>query len=196
MSERQHLKRNNVTTGQTAAVTWNEPLLRRGGRRGLTAGEREIAREMFGDALDLDRVRICRRRFFPFQPKSLAVAPNGRIYFHPDAYRDDFARESLTKRAWLVHELAHVLQHQRGMRVWLRAIFDRRYDYRLDGRPFGGYGVEQQASLFEHAYLMRHGVRFPHVSIDECEALLAPVRAVSCELRGARNGRMHGARNS
>lgn len=188
--------RKNTSTGKSTAVGWKEPLLPRGQSRRLTDGEREIAREMFGDALDFERVRIYRRRFFPFQPKSLAVAPNGRIYFHPDAYRDDFSKESLTKRAWLVHELAHVLQHQRGMRVWLRAMFDRRYDYRLDGRPFGGYGVEQQASLFEHAYLMRHGVRFAHVTVDECEALLEPVRGASCELRGARNGRMHGARNS
>ena len=176
--------RRAVKTGPRAAVRVAAPLLPRGGQRGLTQGERAIAREMFGDALDLDRVRIHRRRFFPFQPKTLAVAPNGGVYFHPDAYRDDFSKESLMKRAWLVHELAHVMQHQRGMLVWLRALFDRRYDYRLDGRPFEGYGVEQQASLFEHAYLMRHGVRFGHVSVDACDAVLAPVRGGSCELRG------------
>lgn len=163
--------------------------------RVLTAGEREMAVSVFGAALDVDRVRIVRGRFFPLQPRQLAVAPNGRVYFHPDAYREDFSRESVTKRAWLVHELAHVMQHQHGMRVWLRALFDRRYDYRIDGRRYADYGVEQQASLFEHAYLASQGVKLAQATAGDLDALLADVRLGSCELRGDDDDRMHGARS-
>ena len=71
------------------------------GARPLTAGEVELARSMFGDAIDYGRVRIVRRKWWPFQPRGIVMAPAGNIHFHPDSqlYRDDFARRRCRCRA-------------------------------------------------------------------------------------------------
>lgn len=56
----------------------------------------------------------------------------------------------------------HVWQAQRSGRWWLplmRHPFCRyAYDY-VPGKPFGRYGIEQQAEIVRHAFLTRRGVR-------------------------------------
>ena len=54
------------------------------GARPLTPGEIALARSMFGDAIDYGRVRLVRRKWWPFQPKGIVMAPTGNIHFHPD----------------------------------------------------------------------------------------------------------------
>jgi hypothetical protein len=126
--------------------------------RALTDGERGIAREAFGAALDPGRVRIHAEAWLPGQWRGTALAPDGHVWFHAHDHRDDFSRAPLAAQAWLVHELVHCWQHQQGQWVALRGAFDRRYAYVLErGKPFAAYGIEQQAEIVAHAFLLRRG---------------------------------------
>ena len=126
--------------------------------RPLTAGERRLATDIFGDALDLDAVRIHRRKWWPLQPRNVVMAPQGHIWFHPQdgLWRDDFSSASARLQALFVHELTHVWQHQRGLCLLIRRHPFCRYDYRIEaGRPLARYGIEQQAMIVEHAFVAR-----------------------------------------
>ena len=144
--------------------------------RVLTEGERVLAREVFGDAIDLDRPRVFGRCFLPLgQPRGLAMAPNGNIYFHPGDHLADFSRAGLHKQGWFLHELTHVWQHQRGVRVWLRGLCDRRYRYLplRPGKPFERYGIEQQGDIVQDYFMMLRGCPVPGaVSLDDYRELL------------------------
>lgn len=128
-----------------------------------------MARTVFGDAIDYNRVRLRRRKWFPFQPRKVTMAPRGYIHFHPygSAYCDDFARENLFRQSFLIHELTHVWQTQtRGdWYLILRRHPFCRYSYTLKpGQPLTAYGIEQQAMIVQHAFLVRHGVRVAGVA--------------------------------
>lgn len=134
-----------------------------GGERPLTNGEIALARTIFGDAIDYAVVRIRRRKWFPFQPRKTVMAPRGHIHFHPGgtAYCDDFATQPLTRQGLFIHEMVHVWQTQtRG--AWylvLNRMPWSRYDYSLKpGWPLVRYGIEQQAEIVKHAFLLRNGV--------------------------------------
>lgn len=128
-----------------------------GGERPLTPGEMALAEQVFGTTLDPAPVRIRRRKWFPFQPRTTVMAPCGHIHFHPQAalYRDDFAAESLPLRSLFIHEMTHVWQTQRRGR-WFLPLHRHplcRYRYTLvPGRPFHHYGIEQQAMIVEDAF--------------------------------------------
>ncbi len=130
--------------------------------RSLTPGETALARSVFGDAIDYARVRLVRRKWFPFQPRGTVMAPTGNLHFHPhgDLWSDDFAAEPLYRQGLFIHEMTHVWQsHQRG-RFYLPLMRHPfcRYSYKItDGRPFERYGLEQQAEIVRHAFLAEHG---------------------------------------
>lgn len=97
------------------------------------------------------------------------MAPRGHIHFHPhgSAYCDDFSLENLFRQSFLIHELTHVWQTQtRGdWYLILRRHLFCRYTYTLkSGQPLTAYGIEQQAMIVQHAFLLRHGVRVVGVS--------------------------------
>ncbi len=129
--------------------------------RPLTPGEALLARSVFGEALDSDRVRIGRAPFGPF-----AVTLGRRILF-PGAPPADFAAEPLAQRAWLVHELVHVWQFQtaalRTLGSWAAVLASGGYGPGLPGytydHPFtwDALNLEQQARVVEHAYRLREG---------------------------------------
>ncbi|HCY02749.1 MAG TPA: vgr related protein, partial [Erythrobacter sp.] len=85
-----------------------------GGERRLTRGEIKLARSVFGDAIDYGKVTIRRRKWFPFQPRRITMAPRGHVHFHPrgDAYCDDFSTANVLRQGLLIHELVHVWQVQ------------------------------------------------------------------------------------
>jgi hypothetical protein len=131
---------------------------RRNPGRPFTPGERRLAAEIFGNSLDLGSVRLHCAKWFPFQPRNVAMAPDGHIWFHPDGglWRSDFAQAPDRLQAFLVHELTHVWQHQQGLCLLLRRHPFCRYDYRIvPGKPLQRYGIEQQAMIVEHAFLAR-----------------------------------------
>jgi len=95
-------------------------------------------------------VKMIRRRWWPFQPRGIVMAPTGNIHFHPDSplWSEDFSRERLSLQALFIHEMTHVWQAQTRGRFYLvlmRHPFCR-YAYELEpGKQFGSYGLEQQA---------------------------------------------------
>ena len=80
--------------------------------RGLTSAEIEMARSVFGDAIDYAPVRIEQRKWAFFQPRETVMAPTGCIHFHPKGtrYREDFACGNLDDQGLLIHELTHIWQ--------------------------------------------------------------------------------------
>ena len=132
--------------------------------RPLTPGEIALARSMFGDAIDYRRLRLYRRKWWPFHPKGAAMAPTGNIHFHPErgGWSEDFSSEPLSLQGFFIHELTHVWQAQARGRLYLplrRHPFCR-YRYRLaPGKPFNAYNPEQQAEIVRHIFLAERGVR-------------------------------------
>jgi len=131
--------------------------------RALTREERRLAASMFGDSIDYDAVRIHRRKYWPLHPRHVTMSPDGHIWFHPlgTLHCDDFGSASLALQGHFIHEMTHVWQAQRGGRYYLPLMRHPfcRYDYRfVPGKPFTRYGLEQQAEIVRHAFLMRRGV--------------------------------------
>jgi hypothetical protein len=121
---------------------------------------------VFGNAVDCGSVRIRRRRWHPLQPRNITMAPCGHIHFHPDspAYREDFAQADLASQGFFIHEMTHVWQTQTRGPLYLPLLRHPfcRYGYQLrPGWPLTRYGLEQQAEIIRHAFLLRHGVTLP-----------------------------------
>lgn len=130
--------------------------------RPLTQKERELAESIFGHSIDYDPVRVRRRKWFPFQPKNVAMAPMGHIHFHPHGslWSADFGEEPVQRQGLFIHEMTHVWQAQLRGRFYLplmRHPFCRyRYSFEPD-RAFEAYGLEQQAEIVRHVFLLRSG---------------------------------------
>lgn len=132
--------------------------------RPLTPAEADLARSVFGDAIAYGKVRIRRKKWIFFQPRKTIMAPTGHIHFHPggSAYCDDFSCASLSRQGLFIHEMVHVWQYQQGIFLPLKRHPFCRYDYAIKpGQPFGKYGLEQQAELVRHAFLLRQGGDVP-----------------------------------
>lgn len=146
--------------------------------RALTDAERALVAGMFGDAVDPGPVRVRRWRWFPLQPKGVCMAPMGHLHFRADdsGWRDCFAIGGPRNQAFFLHEMTHVWQAQSRGRWYLplmRHAFCR-YAYAfVPGRPFGAYGIEQQAEIVAHVHLMRCKLTVPgKPPLPELEAIL------------------------
>jgi hypothetical protein len=128
----------------------------------LTVGEQALVRSMFGSAVDCGPVSLRRRRWHPLQPRGIVMAPGGHLHFHPASpwYCDDFSVAEPHRQGLFIHEMTHVWQTQRLGRWYLplhRHPFCR-YSYSLKpGWPLTRYGIEQQAEIVRHAFLLRSG---------------------------------------
>ena len=133
--------------------------------RFLTVGERSVLAPIYRDSIEYGAVRVVRGRAFPLQGR-MTLVTIGRVIYAPEpVYLDDFSRGTDIDRSILVHEIAHVWQHDAGIDVVagaMRALvatggrYGRAYEYRLDlRRDLLDYGIEQQASILEHYYLAR-----------------------------------------
>ncbi len=144
--------------------------------RFLTPAERGLAESVFGNAVDYDSVRIANRKWAFFQPKRVVMAPRGTIHFHPhgDLYCDDFCGAGLTDQGLFIHEMTHVWQYQSDVNLILRRHPFCRYSYVLKpGWPLTRYGIEQQAEIVRHAFLLRQGLAIEGVAgAEEYERLL------------------------
>jgi len=132
--------------------------------RALTAGERDLALEVFGDALTLERVRMVG------SPYPRAFVPGrwfGRdwIVWPRRGLPDDIAAASVKLQATFIHELVHVWQAQQGVNLLLaklKAGDDRAaYAYPLEACAWDGLNIEQQASAVEHAFRLSRGQAAP-----------------------------------
>lgn len=112
---------------------------------------------------------IRRRKWFWFQPRAVTMAPMGHLHFHPlsGSYCDDFAAADLSLQGHFIHEMTHVWQAQRKgdwYLVLMRHPFCR-YSYSLKPSwPLERYGLEQQAEIVRHAFLLRNRVKVAGVS--------------------------------
>lgn len=121
--------------------------------RPLTEAEIKMAHSVFGPDFDLRQVRL---KTAWWVLRNYAVSPNGNIYFNPKDWVEDFSKQSLGKKSWLIHELTHVWQLQQGLKVVRGAVINRRYDYILQqDKPFFTYGIEQQARMVQDYFVRR-----------------------------------------
>lgn len=133
--------------------------------RALTTGERNLAASMFGDAIAYDAVLVRRKKWFPFQPRNTVMAPMGHVHLHPlsDYWSEDYSQERVGLQGLFLHELTHVWQAQRRGRWYLPLMRHPfcRYPYAIvAGQPFERYGLEQQAEIVRHTFLLRKRVSF------------------------------------
>lgn len=104
----------------------------------------------------------------------------GHLHFHPRAenYCDDFSQADLSLQGHFIHEMTHVWQAQRKGEwylVLMRHPFCR-YSYSLKpGWPLERYGLEQQAEIVRHAFLLQNGVKVAGVPGPEAYAGLVPI---------------------
>lgn len=144
--------------------------------RPLTAGERALARQVFADAVDYDAVRVHHRNFVVWQGARYIITPNGHLYLGRDLRAlTDFSRTNLAMQALFIHEMTHVWQHQRGVRVLWRGAWEQalhflgfnQYRYRLQaGKAFGAYKLEQQGDILRDYFLARMGQPTPYAATD------------------------------
>lgn len=97
------------------------------------------------------------------------MAPHGHMHFHPhgEQYCEDFSLTSLDRQGLFIHELVHVWQAQKNGWWYLPLVrpFSRRYDYCLKpGWKLDQYGIEQQAEIVRHAFLLRNGAEIAGVA--------------------------------
>ena len=135
----------------------------------MSEGEIALARSVFGRAIDYSKVRIRRRKWFPFQPRRITMAPRGHLHFHPlgEHYCDDFSLVSPVRQGLFIHEMTHIWQTQ-ALGEWYLLLNRHpfcRYGYSLKpGWKLEQYGIEQQAEIVRHAFLLRSGVRIAGVA--------------------------------
>ncbi len=132
--------------------------------RPLTTGEIDLARSIFGDAIDYSKVRLVKGKWWPLHPRNAAMAPMGNIFFHPEGnvWSEDFSKEPLGTQGFFIHEMTHVWQTQKSGRFFLPLMRHPfcRYGYELKpGKPFDRYGIEQQAEMVVHVFLAERGAR-------------------------------------
>ena len=142
----------------------------------LTDAETALARSVFGDAIDYARVSIFARKWWPFQHRQMAMAPDGNLWFSPKGslYCDDFCERPLERQGLFIHEMTHVWQHQKGINLLLKRHPFCRYDYSLKpGWALDRYGLEQQAEIVRHAFLIKRGEMLAGAPpIDTYESIL------------------------
>jgi len=140
----------------------------------MTAGEITLAKTVFKSEIDYDLPKVFNEKWALFQPTDRAMAPNGNIYYAKGNadYRADFsvAGVGVHAKATFIHELAHVWQHQNGVNVIARGIFERDYDYLplTTQTKFADLGIEEQAQLIrDYFYLLNnfHGKNWPPISV-------------------------------
>ena len=141
-----------------------------------------MALSIFGKDIDLENPLIFNKKYIFFQPKSIAMAPNGNMYFNPkgNLYSPDFSKESITMQALFIHEMTHVWQYQHRVNVRTKALVNRSYNYLpMDSsKSFSDYGLEQQGEIVSDYFLMKSGYNFaqPMPSIKIYESLIPFVK--------------------
>ncbi|WP_206733987.1 hypothetical protein, partial [Stenotrophomonas sp. MA5] len=151
---------DGVVTTAEGMGTSVVPVRAPGHERAMTAGEIEMARLVFGDAVDYSTVKVHNHgywMFFGFQDKDTAVTPNGQMYFPKGIYREDYSADDIDFQQFFIHEMTHVWQYQLGYNVKLvRAPRpNMSYDYLLDEtRLFHEYNMEAQGNMLADYFLV------------------------------------------
>jgi hypothetical protein len=130
-------------------------------RRNLESHEADIARKVFGDALDLSALRLAEggllgsfgvARTLP----SLVTFPKGVLTTPQHQARYE---------RWLVHELTHAYQYQHGRSVlsllptatagfFVKGLYNYGGAEGLRGKTFADFNTEQQANIVADYYYL------------------------------------------
>lgn len=159
-------------------------------KRPLNKWEQQIARRVFGETLDLSKIKLAFGCHLMNGPNRKMNRTPGNIIFFSQRYSniqtdaDQYRYEDI-----LVHELTHVWQTQHGIslfrKVWtaLGVVFHKRkpYDYegekglrekRLQNGHFRDYSTEQQGSIMAHYHCCKyHNYKFHSKYRNDCENL-------------------------
>ena len=135
--------------------------------RALTSGERDLANEAFGDAVDLDAVRFLSSPW-PFDRAFVPGRWFGRdwIVWPGRGLPVDFTVAPLSLQATLIHELVHVWQAQSGVNLLTGKLKAgdsvASYTYPvIDTCQWPGLNIEQQAMVVEHRFRLARGGSVP-----------------------------------
>lgn len=143
-----------------AEETQDQFRTKEGGIRLLTTGEIQLAQSVFLSTIDYSKVWIHCDSYLPFglQDESIAMTPNGEIYFRSLLYRDDYSKSINELQHTFIHEMSHVWQRSRGMNVMGRGLISWMvsYHYELDGRLLSEYSMEQQAQIIADHFILQH----------------------------------------
>ncbi|WP_043973577.1 MULTISPECIES: hypothetical protein [Acinetobacter] len=135
--------------------------------RGLTSGEIEMARRVFGHLIDYTKVKIFNIPYLPWQPVNIFMAPNGNLFVHQKYFSPDYSTCSLSLQGIFIHELAHILQFQQHTHVIVKGAILQAgyylsfkqynpYQYHLiQGKAFSSYNIEQQGDIARDIFLNR-----------------------------------------
>lgn len=147
-------------------------------KRNLTSGELILARSIYKNSIDYERVKIHKTKYFFGQPSNSGMTPRGEIYAEGFAYHDDYSIESSEGQGFFIHELCHVWQHQNRILscIWsalteqVRHKFNyaAAYPYFLKAdKTLIDYKMEQQASIVEDYFrVVKRGISFRD---DRCQ---------------------------
>ena len=128
-------------------------------RRNLESRETEIARRVFGDALDLSALRLAEGGLLG----SFGVARTlPRLVTFPKGVLTTPQHQARYER-WLVHELTHAYQYQHGRSVlsllptamagfFVKGLYDYGGAEGLRGKSFADFNTEQQANIVADYY--------------------------------------------
>lgn len=144
-----------ILTACSAPPTPNQPL--ENNARRLTAGEREMAQEIFGNQIDYDRIFIKRKT----AKGDRSSVVSGRMIMTPQRYESDYSNtNNIYNQVIFMHEMTHIWQEQRGTNMVKESIeeffkhgFDKHgpYEYnRADLEHFEDLGLEQQAKIIQN----------------------------------------------
>lgn len=132
--------------------------------RCLSDFEKTEARKVFGDAINLDRIRICERSGMArIGAKSAGKKHIGFVLFRTINFSRPLDYSAGVKdMAWLIHEIVHVIQFKH---LGVQYIFEALRAQRNGGYAYGGLGqlersnrlsefnLEQQADVARDYYL-------------------------------------------
>ncbi|WP_050989186.1 hypothetical protein [Corallococcus macrosporus] len=122
-------------------------------RRGLTGAEEAVLRQVYGDSLDYSRISIK-------EGNAGLLTASGRPFVHGDTIYIP-AKHLPLETGTLIHEAAHVWQHQNGGTDYMsEALYAQFFGdgYNLgkalqEGKAWSQLNPEQQAELLEQGYL-------------------------------------------
>ncbi|MEZ0223806.1 MAG: hypothetical protein ACAH83_04570 [Alphaproteobacteria bacterium] len=139
-----------------------DDVLPKGQDRGLTTGEIELAKTVFGNSIDYSKVRIHNDTNNMFQGENVTVTPNGHLYC-ANNYCDDFSKGS---KHHFIHEMTHVWQYQNNVldpvacaaAEWVKSGFNYHacYAYKADPKKdLLDYNLEQQADMVADLWALK-----------------------------------------
>ena len=153
-----------------------------GFRRSLESREAEIAREVFGDALDISVLRLAEGGLLG----SFGVARTlPRLVTFPKGVLTTPQHQTRYER-WLVHELTHAYQYQHGHSVlslmptafagfFVKGLYDYGGAEGLRGKAFTDFNTEQQANIMADYYYL--STYEPHRDLSAYEPHITHVRS-------------------